>query len=124
MRIEQILEHCDLTFLLGVLAVIGFFLAVYVNQLTHYEAEDSSDPWWIKVVFRPLSYITLALSFLWVLSYGQAHDWQPWPPMLMMILAIDMILFIRALAIKARVRRLGIKPEAPRAEYLRSKVIG
>lgn len=122
MRIEQILESWNLTYVLALLAMLGFFLAVYVNQLTHYEAEDSSDPMFIRIM-RQAAYLLMAWSFLWVMSYSEARGWQPWPPVILMIVAIDMILIIRALAIKARIRRNGVKPEAPRAQYLR-KVVG
>ena len=114
MPIERILEGLDLRYLLAMLAILGFFLAVYVNQETHFQAEDISDPWWIRAI-RPVAYLLLAWSFLWMLSYGNARSWQPWPPTILMIVAIDMILFIRAVAIRARIRRTGIRPEAPAA---------
>ena len=115
MQIERILESWDLNCVLVMLAALGFFLAIYVNQKTHYEAEDIQDPWWIRAIMRPLAYLLLAWSFLWVFSYGQARGWQPWPPVILMIVAVDMILFIRAFAILARIRRDGIRPGSPSA---------
>jgi hypothetical protein len=122
MRIETILESWDLTSALVVLAALGFFLAIYVNQLTHYEAEDIQDPWWIRAVMRPLAYLLLAWSFLWVFSYGLARGWQPWPPVILMIVAIDMILLIRFLAIKARVRRTGVRSDSPNAATMTRQI--
>src|ERR1700722_9398553 len=108
MQIDRILETIDLSYVLTILGMIGFFLAIYVNQLTRYEGEDTNDPWYVRNT-RAAAYLLLAWSYLWVLSYADRHDWQPWPPVILMILAMDAILMIRALAIKARVRRTGIK---------------
>jgi hypothetical protein len=112
--IDQILEDWDLSLVLMTLAMLGFFLAVYVNQLTHYEAEDHNDPWFIRMM-RNAAYMMLAWGFLWTLSYANAKGWQPWPPVILIIVAVDIILFNRALAIKAHIRRIGVGYDSPRA---------
>jgi hypothetical protein len=113
--IDKVLEGADLTVAHTMLALVGFFLSVYVMQLTHWEAEDDVDPPAIRLVRRAV-HAVLAWSMLWSLSYSQSKGWQPWPAELMMMVAIDVILIIRVVAIKARIRRAGIKPDAPRAQ--------
>lgn len=112
--IERTLEGWNLSYVLALLALLGFFLAVYVNQLTRYEAEDAFDP----PALRTLSwcgYILCAWSLLWIISFAEARHWQPWPPVVLLIVAIDIIMLKRALAIKARIRRTGVRPESPSA---------
>jgi hypothetical protein len=117
MGIEQTLEGFDLRYVMTVVAMIGFFLAVYVNQLTHYEGEDIPDPWVVRNGRRVL-YLLLSWSFLWVLSYGDSHGWRPWPPVILMIFSIDGIFILRAVAIKARIKRTGVKTTSLHAEAI------
>lgn len=114
MIVDRFLESIDLRTWHMLLSLLGFFIVVYVMQLTHWEAEDDVDPAYIRHL-RRVSLALLAWSMLWSLSYQETKNWQPWPPEILMILALDMIMFIRALAIKARIKRTGIKPDAPRA---------
>ena len=114
MRIERILEGWDMSYALMFLAMLGFFLSVYVNQLTHYEAEDQNDPAFIRIM-RSIAYLMLAWGFLWTMGYAYERDWQPWPPLILILFAIDIILFNRALAIKAHIRRIGVRPDSPNA---------
>ena len=115
MKIDLLFESFNLSYALAILAMVGFFLAVYVNQQTHYEGEDIPDPGYVKV-FRRFSYLLLAWSFLWIISFAQEHGWQPWPPVVLMIFSFDMIMVIRALAIRSRVKRSGVKSFSPRGE--------
>ena len=115
MKIDLLFESVNLSYALAILAMVGFFLAVYVNQQTHYEGEDIPDPGYVKV-FRRFSYLLLAWSFLWIISFAQEHGWQPWPPVVLMIFSFDMIMVIRALAIRSRVKRSGVKSFSPRGE--------
>lgn len=114
MELDRALEGVDLSYALTILAMLGFFMAIIVNQQTRYEGEDADDPWYIRIT-RLSAYALLAWSFLWVLNYAEKRGWQPWPPVILMIFAMDSILIIRAMAIKAHIRRRGIRPESPRA---------
>lgn len=115
MRIEQILDGLELRYVMMAVAMAGFFLAIYVNQLTQYEGEDMPDPAFVRQGRRIL-YLLLSWSFLWTLTYADNHGWRPWPPVILMIFSMDGILIIRAVAIKARIRRTGIKPHSPNAD--------
>jgi cell division protein FtsW (lipid II flippase) len=112
--VDRALEGTDLRLLHTVLAMFGFFVSVYVMQSTQWEAEDGEDPASIRFM-RRIAYALLAWAFLWSVSYADTKNWQPWPCEMMTIVAIDLILVIRALAIRARIHRTGIKRESPRA---------
>lgn len=111
---DRWLEGFDLTAAHTVLALLGAFLSVYVMQLTHYEAEDDVDPPALRFA-RRFALALMAWAMLWSLSYSETKNWQPWPAQVLTIMAADAILFIRAIAIKARIKRTGVKPDAPRA---------
>lgn len=104
--IDRFLEGSDLSMAHTALALIGFFLAVYVMQLTQYQGEDGVDPPFIRAL-RRISLAVLAWALLWSVSYAITKGWQPWPAELMMILGIDGVLLVRALAIRFRVGRTG-----------------
>lgn len=104
--IDRILEGIDLNGIHTMLTIFGGLLAVYVMQLTHHEAEDLVDPWIVRK-FRRLSLATLSLSMLWSAYYSLSHQWQPWPPEVLLIFAIDLALVIRMVAIWARIARTG-----------------
>lgn len=113
MAIDQILEGLDLTGAHTFLALYGCFVCVYVMQLVVHEGEDRDDPWIVKNG-RRFWLMMLALGFLWSISYAQGHKWQPWPPELVILIAIDMLLTVRVLAIWARIKRSGHREWAPR----------
>lgn len=119
-RIDLALEAWDLRVPFTLLVLAGVALAMYVLSLTNYEAEDMDDPAPIRFAHRVgLGVLTYAL--LWCLSYLYAKNWQPWPPSLAIIAAVDFMLLTRALAIKSRIRRHGVKMGSPRfAEQHRS----
>lgn len=106
MNIEHLLEGIDLTGLHTMLTVAGSLLAVYVMQLTHYEAEDFVDPWIVRKM-RRFSLALIALAFLWSAAFSLSRQWQPWPPEILLIFAIDLALVIRMVAIWARIKRTG-----------------
>lgn len=112
MAIDRLLDGVDLSGLYTVLSLAGALLAVYVMQATRYEAEDQSDPPVLRN-FRTAGLAILALTFLWSLTFSETRQWQPWPPALATTFAIDALLVIRIIAIRARIRRVGRYREAP-----------
>lgn len=121
--INRLFEGTDLTIAHTILAMTGFFLSVYVMQMTQWEAEDDVDPPYIRV-FRRLYLGLQAWAFLWSLDITATRDWQPWPAVLLLMLTVDAGLIIRAMAIKARIRRSGVKPESPRAAAAKLTLLG
>ena len=112
MAIDRILESVDLSGAYTIFSLAGALLAVYVMQITRYEAEDRADPPFLRNA-RTAGLATLALMFLWSLTYSEVRQWQPWPPALGITIALDALMLIRVFAIKARIRRLGRYRDAP-----------
>jgi hypothetical protein len=103
-RISQ--SGIDLTGIHLILTLFGGLLAVYVMQLTHYEAEDFVDPWIVRTM-RRLSLALISASMFWSAWYSMTHQWAPWPPEVILIFAINLGLVIRMVAIWARIKRTG-----------------
>lgn len=110
--IDRFLEGLDLTTLHTILTIAGMFLAVYVMQLTSHVNEDHADPPTVRW-FNRASLAGIGLALLWSLSYSQTKNWQPWPPEIALILAVIIMLGARAIAIHARIRRVGIRRALP-----------
>lgn len=106
MVIDRILDGVDLSAVHTILALAGALLSVYVMQLTYYEAEDSEDHWIIRLG-RRFALSVLALAFLWSLTYSETRQWQPWPPEIVAMAAIDLLMSVRVAAIWARIYRTG-----------------
>lgn len=119
-HVDLVLEGFDLRIPFTLLVLAGVALAVFVMSLTNYEAEDMDDPAVIRLMHR-VGLGVFAMALLWCLSYLYARSWQPWPPSLAIVAAVDFMLWVRALAIKSRIRRHGVKMGSPRfAEQHRS----
>lgn len=104
--LDRLFDGHDLTAIHTVLALCGILISVYVMQLTRYEAEDAVDPPWLRSL-RRIALALMAWAFCWLLTYSETKNWQPWPPEVLAIAAMDLILLIRALAIRARIKRTG-----------------
>jgi len=100
------LENFDLSGVHTALTLLGAALAIYVMALTGYEHEDEHDPVWLQWA-RRLVLVAMAWSCLWSLSFSESRNWQPWPPDLMMLMAMIGYLGVRASAIHARIWREG-----------------
>ena len=122
MAIDRILDGVDLTGAHTVLALAGALLAVYVMQLTHYEAEDRVDHWLIRRA-RRVGLALLSLAFLWSLTFSETRNWQPWPPEIVAFFAMDLLLAVRIAAIWARIRRSGryLDAESLKVEMRRAR---
>lgn len=107
MYLNQILEHHDVSWMFTLLTLTAFFLALYVMNLTSSINEDAHDPPWIRWL-RRASLAAVALSMLWSLGYSVTMGWQPWPPMIGLLAAVIMMLLVRALAIRAKIRREAV----------------
>jgi hypothetical protein len=107
------LQRCHL-----ILALSGAILSVYVMSLTSYEQEDRVDPKWLQWT-RRVGHAMTALALLWSVNYMESHQWQPWPPLLLLILSVNITMAVRAIAIHCRIwregRRRGAQPVPQRA---------
>jgi len=79
--IDRLFEGTDLTISHYILALAGFFLCVYVMQLTQWESEDDVDPAYIRAI-RRVYLAVQSWAFLWSLYISATKEWQPWPSFL------------------------------------------
>lgn len=108
------LDNTDFTAVHTILALFGGLLCIYVMQKTRYEAEDQRDSTFVRWS-RTIALAALAGSMFWSLTYRDSHDWHPAPPYLLGMLALDVLLVARALAIWERIKRTGRYSNAPSA---------
>jgi hypothetical protein len=85
------LESFDLRVVHALATLFGCFLAVYVMQLWGTGELTKSEPR-IFVQIRRFGLVALALTMLWSLAYSNQKGWQPWPPHLFIILAVDILM--------------------------------
>lgn len=95
------LSHIHLIF-----GLIGFFLTVYVMVFISYEREDIADPVWLQWC-RRISYAVVALAMMWSLNYQVATGWGPWPPAVLLMFGLILMMAVRAAAVHLRIMREG-----------------
>lgn len=87
-------------FLISTPAFIGLTLAGmlitlwYMQVSSHYletRGACASYFWAHRILFT-----ALATVYLWMLSFALNRDWQPWPPMVLMICIVNLILLLIA----------------------------
>lgn len=105
---------CDWSKLLIVLAMTGGLLSVYVMSLTSYEHEDRDDRRWIQWL-RRIGHTTTAVALFYAVSYMADHRWQPWPPLIWLVIGVNISMIVRAAAIHDRIRRKGHFKDSPAA---------
>lgn len=96
--IEAFLETRDLIPAQLLLSAGAVLLSVYLMQLTWSDGESRRDCVTVRHL-RRVSHAMVALGFLWCLSYGWRQGWQPWPPLLLIAAGVDLMLFVRIMAI-------------------------
>jgi hypothetical protein len=99
-------EAANLTKMHSILAIVGALLSVYVMNLISYEHEDEVDPSWLRWVRRS-GLMLVALAFGWTINYSFEHNWQPWPPEILLMVGVDLGLVVRVVAIHLRIHREG-----------------
>jgi peptidoglycan/LPS O-acetylase OafA/YrhL len=92
--------------LLTPLCLFGALLAVYLMQLTSFEAEDGVDPTPLRWM-RRFSLAVVALALLSSVLFADAKQWQAWPSHFALIVGVILVLGVRTLAIRARIKREG-----------------
>lgn len=102
-----------------VLAMTGAMLCVYVMSLTSYEHEDRADPTWLRWC-RRFGHALTAIALFWSLSFMGIHRWMPSPPILLLIVAVNISMLVRATAIHLRIRREGRRRGAVTHQQARS----
>lgn len=94
------------TSLMQVMIIISLVLLVFQMQAA--ERMDEASPLgahgtWSKVL--RISYILLALTMLWCVSYGYDRDWQPWPPFVVFLMVWNLNLLAKVVILRQDIRR-------------------
>lgn len=98
------LDTIDLRSLHLLLGMIGALLSVYLMQLSWRSPGAATSGNLLLSWVRRFTLASTALGMLWILSYGQAKGWQPWPPSVMLCFSVDMLLLLRISEICLRER--------------------
>lgn len=118
--ISSFVDGLDLSVVHTVLAIYGGLATIFVMQTNRYEAEDYQDSEFVRAA-RTFGLIALSGSMFWSLTYGEARDWQAWPPYVLSLMAVDLLMTIRIIAVWARIRREGryrqSVPETQKRQY-------
>ena len=106
MPFNRFFDTMDLVPYHNALCFLGVFLAVYNAQLF---GRDVFNMEYCRVArdLRRFSMLLLALGFLWALSYSSYHKWQPWPPDILIIVAVNAYLVSTIIAAASKQRILG-----------------
>ena len=97
---QRWLETVDLSSVFAIACIIGTMLSTFVMQATWAESENrehSALRW-----FRRVSQFALAATLLWAVSYAVETSWQPWPPVMALVISIDALMLGRAISMWMR----------------------
>jgi cell division protein FtsW (lipid II flippase) len=86
----------DLTGPFILLSFTGAILALFVMQATWNDALSQTDPPWLQWI-RRMTYIALILAMMWVILSMDDHGWVPTPPIFTLMLALNLMFFVRAI---------------------------
>lgn len=89
-----------------VAALFGIALCLWVMQLVFSGAVGHERSGVVRQV-RGLALAMLAFALVWSLAYADDNKWQPWPPDVLIITAIDLFLTSTIVSAFARGRALG-----------------
>lgn len=88
------------------LALLGIALSLWVMQLVFTGAVGHEQNRAVRQV-RAFALGLLAFSLCWSLAYADDMRWQPWPPTVLIITAIDVFLIATVVGAFGRGRALG-----------------
>jgi hypothetical protein len=106
MLLDRFATQYDLTLLHAVLCWAGIVMALWCHQLWGRGIINLVDCVTIRGLHR-MSYVMLALSLCWSVSYAASTHWQPWPSYVLTVLAVDMYLLAQVLTSVVRGRPFG-----------------
>src|SRR5690349_588905 len=96
------IEHLDLTSLHTLACFIGVPLCLYVMQVNGQVDRLLGYSKFASQMTR-FSMALIGISLMWAAAYPSSKGgWQPWPPDVLIILAIDLALFMRSVTIAIR----------------------
>jgi uncharacterized membrane protein AbrB (regulator of aidB expression) len=102
--VDHALVGVDLNGIFAALSMIGTMLSAALMQVTWHSEGAYNDSMWLRWI-RRFAIMCIGLALAWTLSYSLAREWQPWPPMVALVLALNVNFAIRIVTIKLRERR-------------------
>jgi hypothetical protein len=70
-------------------SVVGLFCSLWLIKLSTHDRVGAGEKLCFRWVSR-LAYALIGVSMGWCASFGLEQGWQPWPPVLLMIVAVDL----------------------------------
>lgn len=114
---SSLVDSVDWSGIHTALAIYGGLATVYVMKQNRYEAEDRKDTESVRIS-KEVSLAAIAGAMFWCVTYGSSRDWEPWPPEVLLILALDVMMTVRIIAVWHRIKRMGRYPEAVRSNII------
>lgn len=87
---------------------LGIVLITFQMQYTERfdDATRSHHGIWDRL--RRVSYLLKMLALIWCATYGFYRDLWPWPPVVAMIAAVDLYIFVQIMILRFDTRRYGL----------------
>lgn len=98
MEIDSLLERIDLIGPYALLTFLGAFASMYIMQKGAHDDEMRGFPEFM-IVLRRWSWGFLSMGLFWCLTYASGKNWQPWPPMVGLLVVLDFNLFMKIVAL-------------------------
>jgi hypothetical protein len=83
------LQHFDLVPYHVAASLVGMFGALWLIKLSTHDKIGAEDKLCFRWVAR-LAYALIGVSMGWSATFGLEKGWQPWPPFLLMCIAVDL----------------------------------
>lgn len=97
-QILQFLSPDRLPSLPGFLTLSGSIMALYNAQMTSWASMDDDDAPFLQWINRGARLLLSAVLF-WLFIMSQTGDWGPYPPTVILIIALDLQLLFRSLTL-------------------------
>ncbi len=104
-RLEHLLEAYDLRPLFLIATASAMIMIPMLMQFSWGKVIAPGDKTCVQVA-RRITMFLLAASLFWAFSYLQRSGWQPWPPMLGIVIALDLWLGVSVISGYLRERQM------------------
>jgi cell division protein FtsW (lipid II flippase) len=98
------LEKLNLVPVFLVATMFASMISIYIMQVTSSHGVNSKEPLWVQNIHRAILML-IALTFVWMISFSFDRSWQPWPPMLILVILYDALMVVRAYLIHLKCAR-------------------
>lgn len=111
MTLEHLLEQTDLRMVHIIMCLGGVLLATHLMQLVWHNPEEGG---FALRWARRINLALVAFAMLWSLSIADQRGWQPWPPHVLLLLSVDVMMLLRVVVIyRMRGRGARVAPPYP-----------